>query len=232
MGGAVCVMPVVCVGGGGQLAGLLQGEAGAVVADHPPAGDAEDESARGEQGTGHGVRERGQGGRIGQQRDDVGELGAAGVRVVLRADRVLHEGVRHDDEVGGQVHRHRDDPDGRGVQPVGDLPRPEDPQAEEGGLEEEGDEPLEGQGAAEDVADHAGIVRPVHAELELLDDAGCHTHGEVDEQDRAEEPGGPVPGGFLRDVPERLHGGDHGGQADGQWDEDEVIDGGDTELPP
>ena len=50
----------------------------------------------------------------------------------------------------------------------------EDPQAEEGGLEEEGEQGLDGQRGAEDVADEAGVVAPVHAELELLHDAGDH----------------------------------------------------------
>jgi hypothetical protein len=34
------------------------------------------------------------------------------------------------------------------------------------------------------------VVAPVHAELELLDDAGDHTHGEVDQEELAPEPVG------------------------------------------
>ena len=43
--------------------------------------------------------------------DDAGQFRSAGFRVVLRADRVLHEGVRGDDEEGRHVHRDRHDPD-------------------------------------------------------------------------------------------------------------------------
>jgi hypothetical protein len=46
------------------------------------------------------------------------------------------------------------------------------------------------------------------------------------------KPGQPVPGGVARDQPDRLHDGDQRCQADGQRNEDEVVDGGDAELPP
>ena len=63
----------------------------------------------------------------------------------------------------------------------------EDPQPQEGGLEEEGDQGLQGQGRTEDVADEAGVLRPVHPELELLDDARHHSQGEVDQEQLPEE---------------------------------------------
>lgn len=88
------------------------GVPGAVFEHHPPAGQPADEGAgelpRGEDSVG----ERLDGGGVDQQRPDVDELGAAGLGVGAGADGVLHEEVRHDDEVGGEVDRHRDGPDG------------------------------------------------------------------------------------------------------------------------
>ena len=70
--------------------------------------------------------------------------------------------------------------DGRREQP---HPRPEpvaaeQQEAEEAALEGEREHALRGQQAAEDVADEPGVVGPVHAELELLDDAGRHAQRE------------------------------------------------------
>ena len=55
---------------------------------------------------------------------------------------------------------------------------------------------------------------------------------EVDQEQLAEEPGQPVPGGVPGDDPDGLHHRDQRGEADRQRDEDEVVDGGDPELPP
>ena len=68
-----------------------------------------------------------------------------------------------------------------GVQLLGEAAPAEDPQAEERGLEEEREQRLDRQRRAEDVADEARVVRPVHPELELLHDAGDQAEGEVDE---------------------------------------------------
>ena len=65
----------------------------------------------------------------------------------------------------------------------------EDPQAEERRLEEERQQCLDRERGAEDVADEARVVAPVHAELELLHDAGDDAHGEVDQEELAEELG-------------------------------------------
>ena len=60
--------------------------------------------------------------------------------------------------------------DGQRVDQRGQPVAAEDPHADERGLQEEGEQPLEGQGGAEDVAHEHRVIRPVHAELELLDD--------------------------------------------------------------
>ena len=73
----------------------------------------------------------------------------------------------------------------------------EDPQSEERRLEEEGDQAFERQWRAEDVADEAGVLAPVHAELEFLHDAGGDADREVDQEQLAEELGQPVPARSL-----------------------------------
>ena len=87
------------------------------------------------------------------------------------------------------------------VDPLGQPVPAEDPQPEEGRLEEEGDQALHGQRGAEDVADEPRVLAPVHAELELLHDAGGHADGEVDQEQLAEELGQPIPALVAGDRP-------------------------------
>ncbi len=51
--------------------------------------------------------------------------------------------------------------------------------------------PSMASGPAEDVADEARVGRPVHPELELLDQPGHHADGDVDQEQRPEEAGEP-----------------------------------------
>ncbi len=139
------------------------------------------------------VQERPYRGVVGQQRDEVDQFGAAGLRVVSGADRMLHERVRRDDEERRGVHPDRDDPDAGQVDQSRQPAPAEDPQPDERRLEEERDQALHRQRRAEDVADEAGVLAPVHAELEFLHDAGGHADREVDQEQLAEEPGQPVP---------------------------------------
>ena len=61
---------------------------------------------------------------------------------------------------------------------LGDAVPAKDPDAQEGGLQEEGEQGLDRQRCTEDITDVARVLGPVHAELEFLDDAGHHAHGE------------------------------------------------------
>ena len=135
------------------------------------------------------------------------------------------------DEVGRQQGADVHQPDARGVQLAGELVPAEDPQPQEGRLEEEREQRLDRQRGAEDVADEAGVVAPVHAELELLDDAGDHANGEVDREELAEELRQPQVLVLARAQPRDLHAEDDGGQADRHRHEEEVVDGRDGELP-
>ena len=79
----------------------------------------------------------------------------------------------------------------------------EDPQPQERGLQEERRQALHGQRRAEHVADEPGVRRPVHPELELLNQTGDHTDRDVDQQQRAEEPGQPLVSRLPRAEPAR-----------------------------
>ena len=107
----------------------------------------------------------------------------------------------------------------------------EDPQAEEGGFEEERGQAFHRQWSAEHVADEARVLAPVHPELEFLHDPGRDADREVDQEELSEELGKPVPGNVVGGHPDRLHDGDQRRQTNRERYEDEVVDGGDTELP-
>jgi hypothetical protein len=107
----------------------------------------------------------------------------------------------------------------------------EDPQAEERRLEEEREQALDGQRGAEDVPDETRVVAPVHPELELLHDAGDHTHREVDQEELAPELRGPQPVFPAGAHPGGLQAGDERRHPDRDRYEQEVVDGGDAELP-
>ena len=81
----------------------------------------------------------------------------------------------------------------------------EDPQPEERRLEHERRQPLDRERRAEDVADEPRVDRPVHPELELLDEPGGDADREVDQEQRPEELRQPQPLLVPRPVPHGLH---------------------------
>ena len=163
--------------------------------------------------------------------DDVGRLRAAGLLVDLVADRVLHPGVRRQDEVGREPGPDPDEVDRREVNLRGQPVPAEDPQADERRLEHERADPLDREGRAEDVS-HVGRERgPVHAELELHDEACRDPDREVDDEQRPEEPRQAEPSLVAGAVPERLHHREQRCQPQRQGDEDEVEQRRQRELP-
>ena len=108
-------------------------------------------------------------------------------------DRMLHEGIRRDDEVAGdpasdeESHRGQEVPDPR------EPPLAPDEQRQEARFEEEREEPLH----RERLPDHAARVAtepgPVGAELKLHGDARDHADREVDAEDPDPEPSRVVP---------------------------------------
>src|SRR5262249_23759322 len=100
----------------------------------------------------------------------------------------------------------------------------ENPEPEERGLEEEGDKALDRERGPEDVADKPRVHGPVHAELELLNEARRDCDRDVDEVKRPEEVGELEPLLVLRSVPHRLEDDEDGPKAQCQRDEEEVVD--------
>ena len=58
----------------------------------------------------------------------------------------------------------------------------ENPDSQECGFHEEGQQSFHRQRSAENIAHVAGIFRPVHAELKFLHDAGDNADGKVDQE--------------------------------------------------
>jgi hypothetical protein len=145
---------------------------------------------------------------------------------------MLHPGVGGQDEERGHDAAQADDADGQRVDQRRQPVPAEDPQPDERGLDEEREQPFHGQRRAEDVAHEHRVVRPVHAELEFLHDAGDDAHREIDQEQHAEEPGQLLPLLILGAVGEDLHHRDEKCQPDGQRDEQEMVGNRDTELPP
>ena len=114
---------------------------------------------------------------------------------------------------------------------LGQAAPAEDPEAEEGRLEEEGEQALHRERRAEDVADEAGVLAPGHAELEFLHEPGGDAEDEVDQVELAPE---------LRHAevllvagahPHGLHDRDDRPRPSVRGTMHEVVHGGDAELP-
>ena len=120
--------------------------------------------------------------RVGEQSADVVELRSAGLRVDGVTHWVLHPRVGGHDETGREHRAGGDDPDTGQVDAFREPVPAEDPEPEKGGLQEKSGQALHGQGAAKDVTHEAGIGRPVHPELELLNKPGHHSDRNIDKE--------------------------------------------------
>ena len=109
-------------------------------------------------------------------------------------------------------------------------PHPKSHSPEERRLQEEGRQALDRQRRAEHVAHEPRVGRPVHAELELLDQAGHHPHRDVDHQQGSEEARQAEIGLVALSVPGRLEQCDQEPEADRDRDEQEVVDARHAEL--
>src|SRR5262245_21197813 len=165
-----------------------------------------------------------------QQRPDARQLCLAVHDLV--PDRVLHPRVRDQDEVPRCPGAERHDPDGCQVDARREPVPTEDPEAEEGRLEEERRQSLDGQRRTEHVADEPRVHRPVHPELEFLDEPGGDRDRDVDQQERPEEAGQAQPGLVPGAVPDRLHDRHQRRQTESQRYEEEVVDRRRRELHP
>ena len=124
--------------------------------------------------------------RIEQDLGKGGQLHAHGLRIELSADGVEHPAVGDQDPERGKIAAESDEP-GRGqMLHLGEAVPSKEEQPIEGGLEKEGDDALDCERRAEDVAANANSSS-VRAELELNRDAGRDAHREIDAKKRAPE---------------------------------------------
>ena len=107
----------------------------------------------------------------------------------------------------------------------------EDPHAQEGGFEEESHERFHCEGSAENIANKAGVLRPVHTELEFLHNAGDYANGKVDEEKFSPELGHFAVFLITGLVVAALKIRHKPGKTQCEGDEEEVVDGRDAELP-
>ena len=133
-------------------------EDGAVgLAQQVPAADRQHEDPGGEHRGQDGVPQVVPGHGVADEVEEALQLRSPGDRVDAIADRVLHPGVGRQDPEGRHDRARRDQPGRGGVEPRGEAVPAEDPQAQEGRLQEEGDQALHCQRGPEDVADEAGV---------------------------------------------------------------------------
>ena len=148
---------------------------------------------------------------------------------------MLHERVRDENPERGEIARERDEPDRHAVRTLGETVPAEEPDTEHRRFKEKGSECLERERRAEDIAHEAGILRPVHTEVELLHDAGDDAHGEIDDEQRAEKlhelPTSRLPCRTPRPYIARLQERYEHGKAERHGDEEEVVDRCDGKLP-
>ena len=114
--------------------------------------------------------------------------------------------------------------------PRGSTFQPKTHKPEEGRLQEERGQPLHRERGAEHVTDEHRVLRPVHAELELLHEAGHDPDRDVDQQERAEELRQALVARVVRAEPRGLQQGDEERETDRDRDEEEVVDAGRREL--
>ena len=167
---------------------------------------------------------------VGEQIPDARQLGLSVDDI--GSDRTLHPRVRDDDEERRQPGSEREEPDRRQVDALREPIPAEDPEPEEGRLEHERREALDRERRAEHVADVLRVDRPVHPELELLDEPRRDADREVDQHQRPEEAGQPQPRLVAGAVPARVHDRDKRREPERERDEEEVVERRHRELEP
>ena len=170
---------------------------------------------------------------IGNQRKEVAHHRAPAFDCI--ADGVLHEGVGDENPKRRQVGAERDEPNASAMFCFAQLIPTENPNAEERRLEEECGQRLESERRTEDISHESSVLRPVHAEVKLLDDTGDDAHRKVDQKQRPEEFDqlldfdAPLVTAAI-DVPSlEYRGEDRQSESDGH--EQEMINRRDRELP-
>ena len=150
------------------------------------------------------------------------------------ADGVLHPGVSDDDEEAGDPGACEDENGGEPVEATRESLFAEEKEAEEGGLEEEGEDAFHGERHANDAAGAARELAPVGAELKLHGDAGNDAEEEVDGEDPCPEACGCVVLGLLVGIVgaegDRFEDDDQKRESHGELGEEIVVCDGKAEV--
>src|SRR5437763_11033346 len=123
---------------------------------------------------------------VGDERPEAGEMDGP-ARVSGEAHRPLHPGVGGSDEEAGDEGADGYSQAGQPVHEGRDALLAEEEDAEQAGLEEEGEPAFQSKGLADNTAGKAREGSPVGPELELEGYAGDDTGGEVDGKDAGPE---------------------------------------------
>lgn len=167
---------------------------------------------------------------IGEQRGEIGQLGAP--VAVGGADRVLHEGVRGQDEDRRDGATQRDQVHAQVVQDARQPVPAEDPQTDERRLQEEGDQGFESQRRAEDIADEAEYSDQFIPNWNSCTMAYDQPAAKLMRKSFGEKLGEAQPLIVsMRSHRASVQNRDHPAGPDGHWHEEEVVDSGDPELP-
>ena len=188
------------------------------------------EEARQEKRCGHCVSDGQQCERLGDDRDEIRQLGASVANHV--ADRVLHPRVCNQNPHRGEVRGERDDPNSRGVRFRREAFPAERPHRDERGFEEKCCGRLDCEQRSEYVADIRRIVRPVCTELEFERDAGDDADAEIEEEQFPPEARHPAIILIARARIFAFHQGDEYRQPQRKRHEEEMKDCSHGELQP
>ena len=109
------------------------------------------------------------------------------------------------------------------MEALGNLVPSEEHNCKECRLHEEGQDSLYGQRSSEHISDEPGIIAPVGSELELKDNAGGDTNGEIDSEQFHPEACSLLPEFIFPDDIDGLHHCHHQSESQGQGDEQPVI---------
>src|ERR1035437_6514358 len=190
-----------------------------------PGGNAHQEEGADDPAGRHRVREANERRRIEGGLEEVDHLSlrhTVGVGDDLESVGRLHPGVGGQDPEGREGRAQENHQAGNPAYGRTDAIAPEEHDADEGRLQEEGEDPFRRQWGAEDIADVSGEARPVGAELELHHDTADDADDERDGEELGQEDCEAIVYVLLGPPAERLHDRDESGQTDSDGREYEV----------
>ena len=185
-----------------------------------PRADADDDERPRQQARADDVPERQDGRGVEHERGAVGDVRDAVAELV--ADGVAQEPVGHHHGERRRVPGDHDEPEDGRVHPPVQLVPAEHPQPQQRRLEEERDHRLDGERGAEHLARDVEQPGEVQPELQLEQDPRDDAERVVDQVQLAPEPGGVLVDLEPGDRPPGLEDRDHGSEAQGHEDEQEV----------